>query len=206
MKTNHHTLSFAALALCLSLTSTMRADSKTGPSQPQDLHIIRLAQADNYSQRDQQRSQRDDQQNNGRYDRNSADSYSSTNAVTSQPTKFNKASELIGMEVKNEQGQNLGDIKDIVIDFDKGSVSYAVLSAGGVLGIGDKLLAVPLSAFTRSADQSHLILQADKNSIAQAQSIGKNWPQVQNPSFGAMPFWQTNGTNYNNNSSSSMGQ
>jgi sporulation protein YlmC with PRC-barrel domain len=111
-----------------------------------------------------------------------------------QPTRFNKASKLIGMSVQNEQGQSLGDIKDIVIDLEKGTVSYAVLSSGSVLGVGEKLLAVPLTAFTRSADEKHLILQASKDNISQAETIGNNWPSVQNPSFGAMPFWQQSGS------------
>ena len=123
--------------------------------------------------------------------RQSSTADSSTDATApGQPTRFNKASKLIGMEVQNEQGQNLGDIKDIVINLERGSVSYAVLSSGGVLGVGEKLLAVPLSAFTRSADEKHLVLNATKDNIAQAESIGNNWPSVQNPSFGAMPFWQ----------------
>jgi len=107
-----------------------------------------------------------------------------------QPTRFNKASKLIGMEVQNEQGENLGDIKDIVINLQKGTVSYAVLSSGGVLGVGEKLLAVPLTAFSESPDGKHLVLNASKSNISQAESIGNTWPSVQNPSFGAMPFWQ----------------
>lgn len=94
------------------------------------------------------------------------------------------------MEVQNQDGQRLGDIKDIVINLDKGTVSYAVLSSGGVLGVGEKLLAVPLNAFTRSADERHLVLNATRENISQAESLGNNWPSVQNPSFGAMPFWQ----------------
>jgi sporulation protein YlmC with PRC-barrel domain len=113
------------------------------------------------------------------------------------PSQFNKASKLIGMSVRNEQGENLGDIKDLVIDPEKGTVSYAVLSSGGVLGVGEKLLAVPLTAFTRSADEKHLVLQASKDNISQAESIGNNWPSVQNPSFGAMPFWQQSGSTTN---------
>lgn len=110
--------------------------------------------------------------------------------MTGQPTKFNKASKLIGMSVQNQQGEDLGDIKDIVINLESGSVSYAVLSSGGVLGVGEKLLAVPLTAFKRSPDQRHLVLQASQSNISQAQGIGENWPSVNNPSFGAMPFWQ----------------
>jgi Uncharacterized conserved protein len=106
------------------------------------------------------------------------------------PTSFNKASKLIGMDVKNQQGEKLGDIKDVVIDFDGGKISYLVLSAGGTLGIGDKLLAVPVSAFACDTQGEHLILRATKENIQQAQGLGENWPAVQEPTFGAIPFWQ----------------
>ena len=106
------------------------------------------------------------------------------------PGKFNKASSLIGMDVQNAEGQKLGDIKDIVIDLKKGKVSYAVLGAGGVLGIGEKLLAVPLSAFKQNTDRNCLVLQASKETISQAEGIGHDWPSVESPSFGAVPFWQ----------------
>jgi sporulation protein YlmC with PRC-barrel domain len=112
--------------------------------------------------------------------------------MAGQPTRFNRASKLIGMTVKNQQGEDLGDIKDIVINLNSGKVSYAVLSSGGVLGVGEKLLAVPLTAFSESPDGTHLVLNATKSNISQAESIGNNWPSVQNPSFGALPFWQQN--------------
>jgi uncharacterized protein YrrD len=113
---------------------------------------------------------------------------------TQSPNEFNKASKLIGMEVRNEEGEKLGSIQDIVFDLDASRVSYAVLSSGGVLGVGDKLLAVPLSAFGRSTtDDKCLILRATTQNIRQAESIRDNWPAVQNPSFGAMPFWQKPG-------------
>ena len=111
-------------------------------------------------------------------------------SMASQPTRFDRASKLIGMTVRNPQGEDLGDIKDIVLNFNKGTVSYAVLSSGGVLGVGEKLLAVPLTAFSESPDGAHLVLNATKTNISQAESIGNNWPSVNNPSFGAIPFWQ----------------
>jgi sporulation protein YlmC with PRC-barrel domain len=105
--------------------------------------------------------------------------------------KLNKVSNLIGIAVKNPQGEDLGKIEDIVVDLRKSHVSYAVISSGGVLGVGKELLAVPLAAFTRNADDSALVLQADKESISKAEGIAENaWPALDNPSFGAMPFWK----------------
>ncbi len=61
-------------------------------------------------------------------------------------------SKLIGMDVKNPQGENLGEIKDIVID-STGKVRYAAISYGGFLGMGDNMYAVPLEAFTFERDE-----------------------------------------------------
>ena len=38
--------------------------------------------------------------------------------------KVNKCSELIGMEVKNPQGEKLGKIYDVVLDFSKDRIAY----------------------------------------------------------------------------------
>lgn len=48
-----------------------------------------------------------------------------------------RASKIIGTPVKNPNGDNLGDIKELVLDPRSGKVAYAVVSFGGVLGMGD---------------------------------------------------------------------
>ncbi len=53
------------------------------------------------------------------------------------------AETLIGNDVYNLQEEDLGDIEEIMLDMQTGKVSYAVLSFGGFLGIGDKLFTVP---------------------------------------------------------------
>ena len=92
-----------------------------------------------------------------------------TSATTSDQqnilSKANKASDLIGMDVRNQQNEKLGDIKDLVVDLPSGKISYAVLSVGGFLGIGDKLIAVPPSAFSVAPTQDTLVLNADKAKI-----------------------------------------
>src|SRR3569623_2906303 len=58
------------------------------------------------------------------------------------------ADTLQGDKVVNPKGENLGKIEDIMIDVASGRVAYAVLSFGGILGIGDKLFAIPWHALT----------------------------------------------------------
>jgi sporulation protein YlmC with PRC-barrel domain len=54
-----------------------------------------------------------------------------------------RTSKLIGARVFNQQGDDFGTIDDIVVS-PKGGEPIAVLSVGGFLGIGSKLVAVPL--------------------------------------------------------------
>jgi len=48
------------------------------------------------------------------------------------------ADTLIGNDVYNRKGEDLGDIKEIMLDMSNGKVCYAVLSFGGLLGMGEK--------------------------------------------------------------------
>jgi sporulation protein YlmC with PRC-barrel domain len=121
--------------------------------------------------------------------------YGSTSGQGSSETKkFNKCSELIGMDVQNPQGEKLGAIKDVVIDFTGDRVSYVVLSADAGALTTAKLHAVPLRAFQPSADGKNLTLNADKQKLASAQGFtDANWPSPSQPAWGAQPFWQEPG-------------
>lgn len=119
-------------------------------------------------------------------------------------TEINKASNLIGMNVENLQRENLGEIKDLVLDLHSGKVHYAVLSVGGFLGIGEKLIAVPPGAFTLSADQDKLVLNADKSKVENAPAFSKDaWPGMHSSAFAA--YWMPGGTARGTVGSSSRG-
>lgn len=108
-----------------------------------------------------------------------------------KPTQANKATSLIGMEVRGPDGKPLGKIHDIVLDLRTERVSYGVLNSGGGLFAGDKLHAVPLRAFQISLDGTYLTLQADRTKLQQARGFDpNNWPSLINPVWGAEPFWQ----------------
>ena len=93
-------------------------------------------------------------------------------------------STLTGTTVVNPTGTTLGDIKDLMIDVPNGRVSYAVLDFGGFLGIGDKLFAVPLEAFTANPKNETLVLDIDKKRLETAPGFDKNnWPQTADDSY-----------------------
>jgi len=96
------------------------------------------------------------------------------------PWHLVKGSTFIGADVENPQGQNLGDIKDIVIDRASGRIAYAVVSFGGFLGMGEKLFAVPWGAFAQPrADKDKFVLDVDKERLKNAPGFDQNnWPQM----------------------------
>ena len=88
-----------------------------------------------------------------------------------------RASELIGRSVQNSRGEGLGELKDIVIDWSTGDVRYGVLSFGGMMGIGDRLFAVPIEQFKTQPADKFLILDVDKEQLKRAPGFDKDhWP------------------------------
>ncbi len=126
---------------------------------------------------------------------NARDTSRDEKTAENAPARFNRASGIVGMEVRNQSDEHLGHIKDVVFDLRTERVSYAVMTTSpkGLFGINEKLLALPLNALTASSDEKHLILNAEKSKVEAAMGFDHhNWPSVISPSWGAQPFWQQN--------------
>lgn len=106
--------------------------------------------------------------------------------LTSTPSIW-LSSELVGMKVISQQGDSLGKIEDVIVH-PGGEASYAVLSFGGTLGMGDKLFAMPwtvlrtVEADTAKKDSARsLVLPLDKERLKLAPGFDKkNWPMTAN--------------------------
>lgn len=91
---------------------------------------------------------------------------------------------LIGNDVYNQIEEDLGDIKEIMLDMESGKIVYAVLSYGGILGIGEKLFAVPWGALTLDTTNKRFILNVEKDQLENAPGFDKdNWPNVADPAW-----------------------
>ena len=89
------------------------------------------------------------------------------------------ASSFEGETVINPQGETLGEIEEIMLDVRSGRIAYAVMSAGGFLGIGERFYAVPWQAFTMDTDQKAFILDVDKERLLSAPGFDKDhWPAM----------------------------
>lgn len=75
-----------------------------------------------------------------------------------------RANAMIGTSVRNSAGDKIGTIDDLLMGSDS-KINYAVLSVGGFLGIGDRLVAVPITDLQMAAD--HMVFpSATKDSVS----------------------------------------
>ncbi|MDQ5909995.1 MAG: hypothetical protein QG599_2090 [Pseudomonadota bacterium] len=94
------------------------------------------------------------------------------------------ANTLIGNDVYNGKEEELGNIKEIMLDTLNGNIRYAVLSSGGFLGIGDKLFAVPWSALTLDTENRRFTLNVEAEHLKNAPGFDKDqWPNMADPSW-----------------------
>jgi hypothetical protein len=109
------------------------------------------------------------------------------------------ASTLDGDRVRNSAGDDLGIVDEIMIDIPSGRVAYVVLSFGGVLGMGNKLFALPWESLRVDEDEKCFICDVDRQTLENAPGFDKNnWPDMAESAFasrvyahyGATPYWE----------------
>lgn len=117
-------------------------------------------------------------------------------------TPLLSASSMRDFSVKNIEGKDIGEIKDLVVDWNDGKVAYAVLSFGGFMGFGEKLFAIPLDQFSFDTKNEELVLNVSKERLKDAPGFDKdNWPQYPDAEFinsvyrhySASPAWRKQG-------------
>lgn len=109
------------------------------------------------------------------------------------------ATTLIGDDVVNLAGEDLGKIDEIMIDTPTGRIAYAVLSFGGFLGMGDKLFAIPWSRLSLDEQRKVFVLNVNRATLKKAPGFDKNdWPDMTDRNWGAQiytyydarPYWE----------------
>lgn len=94
------------------------------------------------------------------------------------------AGSLTGNDVYNMQDEDLGDVKELMIDMRTGKVTYAVLSFGGFLGMGEKLFAVPWAALKLDTKNKRFTLDVSGERLESAPGFDNdNWPDMANPEW-----------------------
>jgi sporulation protein YlmC with PRC-barrel domain len=102
-------------------------------------------------------------------------------ALTAVPGVLLSTETLLGSNVKNPQGQDVGDLKQLVLDPHAGRVMYAVVAMGGFLGMGEKTVIVPWNALEVARDGKSLVLNVSPQMLQQASAYEKGKEPVYVP-------------------------
>ena len=84
-----------------------------------------------------------------------------------------------GTAVYDKQGERLGSIKHFMVGKRDGRVRYAVMSFGGLFGMGERYHPLPWNALTYSEDMSGYVVALDKEKL----ESGPSYEQGQEPSY-----------------------
>jgi len=116
-----------------------------------------------------------------------------------------KASALLGKDIKSLNNEDLGDVKELILDPARSHITYFVLKSGGFLGMGGKLFAIPWQALTfeRDGNKDKLVLNVPKERFEKAPEYkDADWNRMTDPTwidevytyYNVRPYWKTGGT------------
>ena len=103
-----------------------------------------------------------------------------------------------GTAVYSESGEKLGTIHSVMIGKKSGQVAYAVLSAGGWLGIGAHVHPLPWQLLTYDVDRDGYVVAIGREQLHNAPSmtldetdrpIDRDYQEKVSTYWGTMPWW-----------------
>jgi sporulation protein YlmC with PRC-barrel domain len=121
--------------------------------------------------------------------------------ITAEPIRVARADKILGLAVENPQGENLGEIENLLIDMTAGRIAPATLACGGWLGLGENLALVPWDALTFKPGTDRVTLNVDTEELRKAPQFAKDkWPVTVERQwradvyayYGEKPHWQAN--------------
>src|SRR6202171_4925485 len=118
--------------------------------------------------------------------------------VITKPHQLIASDRVEGTAVRRPNGDKLGHIERLMIDKISGKVSYAILSFGGVLGMGPSRLPLPWARLTYSTRFEAYQLDIDDDELKRAPSFRADkdfdWGEDRkstrlNRYYGTPPYW-----------------
>ena len=81
-----------------------------------------------------------------------------------------RASKVVGAAVYNAENQQIGTVDDLILNHEN-QVSLAVISVGGFLGVGGKLVALPYGKIERADNNKIILADGSKDALAKLPSF-----------------------------------
>jgi len=99
--------------------------------------------------------------------------------LPNQTGRYLTASSLVGDKVVNPSGGHLGEIKDIMLDLETGTIDYFVIEFGGFLGLGVKYFAIPLRLLVLDTVDKRFVFDQSRELLEKAPGFDMDhWPDT----------------------------
>ena len=82
-----------------------------------------------------------------------------------ETTSLISAGKVQGTDVYNTGGEKLGDIYDVMLDKRSGRIAYAIMSFGGILGIGKQYHPLPWQTLKYDTRQEGYVVGLTKETL-----------------------------------------
>ncbi len=108
------------------------------------------------------------------------------------------ASQVQGTTVYDLAGEKLGSLEDVMLDKQSGRIAYAVLSFGGILGIGGQYHPLPWEKLSYDPEQGGYVVDVDRETLEGSPSFtdeatanwnDEAWSRNVYTYYGVNPFW-----------------
>ena len=105
------------------------------------------------------------------------------------------ASDMLGLDIANPKGADLGNVEDLLIDVASGNILFARVAYGGFLDIGDEDVMVPLPALEWDSEDEVFVLIVEEAILEQWPDLEEEWPAVTDPAWDdeVVAFWEDAG-------------
>src|SRR5262245_4635374 len=115
-----------------------------------------------------------------------------------ETTSLITAGKVTGTSVYYAQGEALGEIYDVMLDKRSGRIAYAIMSFGGILGIGLRYHPLPWNPLKYDTRQQGYVVGITSDQLKAAPTFAANeaplwgdrgYEQRIHDYYGAAPYW-----------------
>jgi sporulation protein YlmC with PRC-barrel domain len=112
-------------------------------------------------------------------------------------SRLSAATSFFARTVVDSDGEMLGSISDLMLDLERGRIAYAVVATGGIMGIGERLFAIPLSALRPLGQQ--FALECKRAALETAPAFDRDhwpltpaylWHERVHAHYHSRPYWE----------------